>query len=184
MWVNLWRRFVKFRIMCSTIFKRRRHSLFTLLLKIVRIWFIFTWNVHCNRIVAFIPKFIIHELKLVVNILLLLFIFTAVKMKVYVIWKQRALFSRLQSKKNKSTITKNVTFVYNSICIELWLAFVCCCECVCAFCFLDRIWPNLIKLKYSSHISVTSLALARISHCQLTRSLSTLSCICIDSKFQ
>lgn len=50
--------------MCSTKFTlQRRHSLFTLLLKIARIWFIFTRNVHCNRIVAFILGFIIiHEL--------------------------------------------------------------------------------------------------------------------------
>lgn len=44
------------------IFRRRRHPLFTSLVKIVRIWFIFTWNVHCNRLVAFILEFIIHEL--------------------------------------------------------------------------------------------------------------------------
>lgn len=147
--MNLWRRFVKFRIMCSTIFKRRRHSLFTLLLKIARIWFIFTWNVHCNRIVAFILKFIIHELNWSLIFFCYYLFSPPLKWKFMLFernWKQRALFSRLQSKKNKSTITKNVTFVYNSICIELWLAFVCCCECVCAFCFLDRIWPNLIKL--------------------------------------
>lgn len=130
--MNLWRRFVKFRIMCSTIFKRRRHSLFTLLLKIVRIWFIFTWNVHCNRIVAFILKFIIHELKLVVNILLLLFIFTAVKMKVYVIWTKlkttSPFFTATEQEKqvnnNKEChfcLQLNLHWIVARICLLLWM---------------------------------------------------------------